>query len=256
MEVKIRMKLKKRSKAAFTLAECTLYSALSDDNRKSAFTLAEVLITLGIIGVVAALTLPTLINRTRQKELETNFKKQYSILQQAIMFVKNQDELELSTETYGHSNFMRSLAKQYKVIKDCGSINNNTGCVLLNEDLTFTYYKTLTGNILTREFFDDGGFITSDGTAFFIEQGCQSIQTGFLVLIDVNGYKKGPNRMGYDFFMFQITKEGKVLPMGANGTHWSNIREALCSTNSSNNMNGFTCAYYAVNNKDYFKNLH
>lgn len=39
---------------------------------KYAFTLAEVLITLGIIGVVAAMTLPSLVNRTRQKELKNN----------------------------------------------------------------------------------------------------------------------------------------------------------------------------------------
>lgn len=56
---------------------------------KYAFTLAEVLITLGIIGVVAAMTLPSLVNRTRQKELETAFQKQYSVLQQAILKIKN-----------------------------------------------------------------------------------------------------------------------------------------------------------------------
>ena len=43
--------------------------------RKSAFTLAEVLITLGIIGVVAAMTLPTLVNDKQNKELQTQFKK-------------------------------------------------------------------------------------------------------------------------------------------------------------------------------------
>lgn len=47
-----------------------------------AFTLAEVLITLGIIGVVAAMTLTTVINRTQSKELETQFKKVYTELNQ------------------------------------------------------------------------------------------------------------------------------------------------------------------------------
>lgn len=50
---------------------------------KFAFTLAEVLITLGIIGVVAAMTIPTLIARVQNKELETAFKKNYSMLQNA-----------------------------------------------------------------------------------------------------------------------------------------------------------------------------
>ena len=47
------------------------------------FTLAEVLITLGIIGVVAAMTLPALINRVTYKEMETGLQKNYSLIQQA-----------------------------------------------------------------------------------------------------------------------------------------------------------------------------
>ena len=48
---------------------------------KKAFTLAEVLITLGIIGVVAAITLPSVINNTKNKErLESSYdREQYSI---------------------------------------------------------------------------------------------------------------------------------------------------------------------------------
>ena len=52
------------------------------------FTLAEVLITLGIIGIVAALTLPSMINNSNKKEFEALLKKQYSALQQAVLRVK------------------------------------------------------------------------------------------------------------------------------------------------------------------------
>ena len=61
-----------------TLSE--FFSALSRGNGKSAFTLAEVLITLGIIGVVAAMTLPALIQKNNAKSLEVAFKKAYSNL--------------------------------------------------------------------------------------------------------------------------------------------------------------------------------
>lgn len=57
------------------------------------FTLAEVLITLGIIGIVAALTLPSMINNSNKKEFEALLKKQYSALQQAVLRVKYNDEL-------------------------------------------------------------------------------------------------------------------------------------------------------------------
>ena len=55
---------------------------------KKAFTLAEVLITLGIIGVVAAMTMPNLIASHQKKVLETSFKKSYSSLLQALIYVE------------------------------------------------------------------------------------------------------------------------------------------------------------------------
>ena len=56
--------------------------------RKQGFTLAEVLITLGIIGVVAALTLPSLIQKNNNKVVETRLKKFYSTMNQAIMMAE------------------------------------------------------------------------------------------------------------------------------------------------------------------------
>ena len=52
-------------------------------NKNRAFTLAEVLITLGIIGVVAAITMPVLISKYRAQVFETQFKKAYSSVQNA-----------------------------------------------------------------------------------------------------------------------------------------------------------------------------
>lgn len=49
-----------------------------------AFTLAEVLITLGIIGIVAAMTMPSLVGKYRQKTVETRLEKFYSVANQAV----------------------------------------------------------------------------------------------------------------------------------------------------------------------------
>ena len=54
---------------AFTLAEGATHVARWNNSRKIAFTLAEVLITLGIIGIVAAMTMPVLIQKTKEKGL-------------------------------------------------------------------------------------------------------------------------------------------------------------------------------------------
>ena len=79
-------------KSAFTLAEGATHVAHCKDLRKVAFTLAEVLITIGVIGVVAALTLPTLIQNYKKQVVATRLEKFYSTINQAI---------KMSELTYG-----------------------------------------------------------------------------------------------------------------------------------------------------------
>ena len=79
--------LKKR--AAFTLAKGATHAAYFDDVRRVAFTLAEVLITLGIIGVVAAMTIPVLIQNHRNTVVETRLKIFYSAINQAVTMAEN-----------------------------------------------------------------------------------------------------------------------------------------------------------------------
>ena len=75
------------SSKGFTLAEDATHVARLEDNRFSAFTLAEVLVTLGIIGVVAAMTMPVLIQKHQKMVLKQQFKKSYSVMQQAYQKV-------------------------------------------------------------------------------------------------------------------------------------------------------------------------
>ncbi|MCD7879242.1 MAG: type II secretion system protein [Candidatus Gastranaerophilales bacterium] len=223
---------------------------------KKAFTLSELLIAVVIIGVISAITISSLIQTTQKKELEAGFKKQYSALKQAIIMLKMNDGLDFTPDNY-KSTFMEKLASQYNVIQDCGHINYNQGCILLDDDSSFSYYKSFTNGTLSRSYFDDGGFISADGTLFLIEQGSQAQDKigNYLVTVDVNGYTKKPGKMGYDLFMFQITTDGDVLPMGANNTYFSNYREDYCSKSTNSSNNGYTCAYYAAVDKDYFTKL-
>lgn len=77
-----------KHKLAFTLAE--VFSQHSACQRKAAFTLAEVLVTLGIIGVVAAMTMPNLIAKHQEKETVTRLKKAYTIMQQLYITAVNE----------------------------------------------------------------------------------------------------------------------------------------------------------------------
>ena len=58
--------------------------------KKRGFTLAEVLITLGVIGIVAAMTLPALVNKYKEKQRVSQLKKTYSILSQAFQMATNE----------------------------------------------------------------------------------------------------------------------------------------------------------------------
>lgn len=87
-----------------------------------------------------------------------------------------------------------------------------------------------------------------DGSLILIEYSTS------LIIVDVNGYLKNPNRWGYDLFTFQLMNDGRLLPMGAPGTEYTD-KNRYCSTTSTEQFNGIACTYYALTDKSYFKNL-
>jgi len=111
--------------AAFTLAESARRPLFNSGARRAAFTLAEVLITLAVIGIVAALTIPNLVQNYKKSVVETKLKTFYVTMNQAITL----SELENGpVETWGMSTgsrdkeFLYSLFNKYfknylKVIK-------------------------------------------------------------------------------------------------------------------------------------------
>lgn len=66
-----------------------------------AFTLAEVLVTLGIIGVVAAITMPTLVANNREKQLITALKKNNALIEQSLYMVQSK---------YGYTDYAEMFA--------------------------------------------------------------------------------------------------------------------------------------------------
>ena len=212
----------------------------------SAFTLAEVLITLGIIGVVAAMTMPVLIQNARNKELEAGLKKGASTIAQALNMYET-DNGEPIKPDIGQAQVKPALAKFLKLGRDCPFGYVDKVCVKSNE------YKNFNGtNLIPQNAFDDGKFILSDGSLIFFE----NYNTWNLYIsIDVNGYNKKPNRLGQDLFMFQVDKQGKLIPMGGIGTTYYSKNDDYCSKTSTNNMNGAGCTYKALSDPSFWKNL-
>ena len=68
-----------------------------------------------------------------------------------------------------------------------------------------------------------------------------------IIVVDVNGYKKGPNVYGRDTFCFQIINDN-ILPMGADGTKWD---FSLCRRTVSHELQGVACMVNVMNGIDY-----
>ena len=110
-------------KYAFTLVEGVTHVDMSDNIRRVAFTLAEVLITLAIIGVVAAMTIPTLISDVSRKQHLVAFKKKYAEIVQAIKLsaIDNMDTSKWDYSLDDEEFFAKYLAPYLKTTRcdDC-----------------------------------------------------------------------------------------------------------------------------------------
>ena len=190
---------------------------------RNAFTLAEVLITLGIIGVVAALTLPTIITKYQKQETATKLKKVYTILQQAVRAAEVDNEALKYWEFRDGNNFFDTYMKSHlRVLTDYKNTRFPTEyapqCLNLNKTNCLGYGELRDAN--TRK------VILSDGTLLSFQvcplQGGQKI--GVIIVTDINGFKK-PNRYGRDLFLLTIQPEFGVVPYGAgyitNSVYWN-----------------------------------
>ncbi len=114
------------------LAEGTTCVATLKDNRFSAFTLAEVLITLGIIGVVAALTMPALIANHRKNVVENRLKHFYSTINQAITLSEVENGDKNTWQPMDTEDFWNNYLKPYiKYLKTENSENGQYKIVYL-----------------------------------------------------------------------------------------------------------------------------
>lgn len=227
----------------------------AQDVKNKAFTLAEVLITLGIIGIVAAMTLPSLLNAQKNKALEAGLKKNASVIAQALLAIQAKEGEPLTPLNTGPQILKPKLMQQMKVIKDCGWGTESTACVFnqnTTPELKKPYiYKAFNKKIQANSnLLDDGQFILTDGSMILIENYGNRI----FISVDVNGYNKKPNQWGHDLFTFQVMNNGRLSPMGAEGTEYADD-SLSCSRTSTNTFNGIGCTYKAMTEKDYFKNL-
>ena len=189
--------------------------------KRFGFTLAEVLITLGIIGVVAAMTIPTLISNTNGAQFKTAYKKALSTLNQAVLMniamedtdfstleadetnagenptddslgyilrERMQSATDITTSYFAESPSLSALVYR-KTVTCLGEDDPAEGCTAADEEVETNVNVTAPTNTTWRV------YSFADGTAFgYLKAGtnCDSIKDDCIGFIDVNG-ATGPN---------------------------------------------------------------
>lgn len=195
---------------------------------KPAFTLAEVLITLGIIGVVAAMTIPTLMNSTQDKEFKAKLLKEYSVLSQVqgLLAVDNGGDFSsvfsscTADGTTGETCMKNIFKTKLNYTKECDSGATLGTCISAVADI-----KYLNGSAADAWGLGNGtggiaGLVLNDGTSMTMHLDSSTcsdvISYGALcgwTTVDVNGLQK-PNQWGKDIYLFYILSN-KIIPASA-----------------------------------------
>ncbi len=199
---------------------------------KKAFTLAEVLITLAIIGVVAALTIPTVVKNYQKTQVVVQLKKTLNTLSQAY----NQSQAENgfydtwgSATEMGSESYFNTYWKPYlKTLKLCTSYQD---CGYEKGEPWKDFDGDYMGYAISKDV--DGSFIGADGMFIGIKTTNGTSELNYIT-VDLNG-PKGPNLAGRDFFLFERTNKG-IFPRGYTGS--ANAINSNCSKAKS----GITCA--------------
>lgn len=223
--------------------------------KQFAFTLAEVLITLGIIGVVAAITLSTLINNAGEKANRVALKKYYNILSNATSLIKNDNSGSMANLCSDNDCFKNLYKDKLSYIKECAAndvmgkcwasswktLDNGAGWDLNNNGGGGASGLILKdGMFMTFEW----GYDNGSGACTLDDEGSGNETECFVSSVDVNG-NNPPNQMGKDIFRFYVYKNS-VRPIGSQG-QVGNIAWYPCRYSGR----GDSCSAALINNPDF-----
>ncbi len=246
------------------LAEGSTHVSTFDNNRRAAFTLAEVLITLGIIGIVAAMTIPTLISNYNKRQTVSKLKQAYSILSQTLTMaqVKEGDPTTwdvagiygtpTNDPNFSHRNAITKFATKYfipylKVSKDFGYIQEAS----INYDGPYSpvtnNYSTGRGTYKYRILLPNNIFISIGiGTSGCVggtnpDGSCVSTEFRNITFhVDINGFNK-PNTFGKDVFSMSFNLNKRTLEF----THYDSYGydrddyRRICAQSTSDSVCGY-----------------
>ena len=205
---------------------CSRFTGYCSLKRKVAFTLAEVLITLGIIGVVAALTLPTLISNYQKRVYVNQLKKSVSSLSNGFKLMMAKDGVTELKDTEAFSGITVTSCANFDddTCKSLLDAIHNTFAGVTYEKINVNYrylsvstYSTLNDKPILR--FPDGSYIYNLQFRKSPAGYTSGTMGGYMgnFMLDVNG-SKNPNTFGRDIFTLYIGNNGIIYPEGSQAT--------------------------------------
>lgn len=178
---------------------------------KTGFTLAEVLITLGVIGIVAAMTMPSIIANYQKQEATAKVKKVYTILNQAMKHSEVDNEAYENWDAafdMGANDYFNKYWQPYlQIMKKCSTYQEcgySSITPWVSQNGTTNTLNVVNTSLRTSAYLPDGILILISATL-----GDATVKDEN-IYIDINGPKK-PNKAGKDYFIFIRTKNG-IMP--------------------------------------------
>ena len=186
---------------------------------KKGFTLAEVLITLVIIGVIAALTIPNLMQKYQDEALKTAYKKTYNILNNAYKTVIAENgPLDCHYKVNGNTSsdcnllYTKLMTSALKIAKKCDNKALQNGCLPKNgykdgKTILLESGKNEEAEAITNCHQVNKTYIENNIKVVVLDDGQILIYENWpLIVADING-QKGPNKWGHDLFTFDIRQK-------------------------------------------------
>ena len=220
-------------------------------SERAAFTLAEVLITLGIIGTVAAMTIPTLISNIDKRDRYSGLLKSMSVISEASERIRMENGNSMAGLATDNNTFMNLFATYLKPIKICNA--NDYSCYLESTDTvhelkgggyadtyTLKYPKIVTADGFVSWFY----FSNSSCQGVYYQRNGQSEQCG-VVYVDINGTKE-PNTMGKDIWTISINKYNTTPYWDMTSPSYTINTGCNPSAASGTSYNGVSCGAKAI----------
>lgn len=165
---------------------------------KIGFTLAEILITIGIVGIVALMAITPLLKNFQDAQYKNAYKKAYSEISQAFLNAKNNNQIVTLTGTasgLGMDANFTAMKSYFHIAKEC-DLAHTSECWDPN------------GENFRNSACTASAFLDSSGKVWRERCG-ESEGVAPVVLVDINGLK-GPNKYGQDRFPFLFASESKT----------------------------------------------